>query len=83
MTNFLFGIILSVITFAIGDVAYTITLTENSSFLGGYLIFAFFTFSPVVFFGLGIVFPREEKTEREVITGAIGRIVKFGETYER
>jgi hypothetical protein len=82
MTSFIFGILLTVITFVVGDVAYIITLTENPLSLGGYLVFGFFTFSPVVFFGLGFSYPREKRGAYRKYIGPV-RTVRIGETYER
>ena len=83
MANIFLGVALTVITYSIGDVAYTITLTENSAFLGGWLVFGFFTFSPVVFFVLGRTYPNESR--RGAYRKNIGpvRTIRIGETYER
>ncbi len=54
MTTF-YTFVITVFTFVLGSVAYEITLTANVANLGGYLVFAFFTFSPGLFFILGRV----------------------------
>jgi len=83
MTSFLFGIILTVLTFVVGDVAYTITLTANESALGGYLVFGFFTFSPVVFFALGFAYPKSNRANRRINIAPSIRTIRTGETYYR
>ncbi len=83
MNGFIIGVFLTVLTFAVGEVAYTITLTENIYSVGGYLVFGFFTFSPVVFLGLGYAIgrPVSRKPYRKYI-GPV-RTIRTGETYER
>lgn len=76
-TYFVFGIIMAVITFAVGQVAYEITMTVNPQNLGGLLICAFFTLSPVAFFVLGYYFPSAEYEDD------FEHIVMEGDTYYR
>jgi len=82
MTNFIVGVFLTVLTFVVGEVAYILTLTENVELIGGYLVFGFFTFSPVVFYGLGFATGRPVKSNRRKFS-PVGREYFPGETYER
>ncbi len=74
--KYVYAFVLIIITAAIGQFAWEICMTINTRALGGYLPFAFFTFAPILFFGLGYLVREAEDQDDD-----FEHIVMVGETY--
>lgn len=72
------GFCLAVVTIALADVAWTITMTENIQALGGYFTWAFLTFCPITFFALGAITQFRDSPEDD-----FEHIVLTGDTHYR
>lgn len=61
-----YGFVLAAITVALGQLAWILTMTTNPLGLGGYLAWFILTFSPVIFYAIGVISSNEDADQIEL-----------------